>query len=1194
MPYQRQFGLTVALALALSLTAHSATVNVDLKGVSNFPGPQPDPSNPAYAGAGPAGGGTNFNGVRVDSRLPDGASGDWQGGDFFLTVAATDLLDSVGNATTIGFTTSPVGGDGGADPVDAANPAALLADYLFVGYAPQSSTATADFSISGLGEAPAVDLYFFGGNVAPVTIAGSSPAFFAGSGIFNSGNTIYFHQVPVSDGQVAGTFGSGSIVAGFTVVTPEPGPFVVSASPAGNGVQLEPVIEVQLQDYGTQVDQFSIQFFFNGQIVSPDITQPAEGMTTVTYAPGSLTPKSRNTYAIVFSDTSTPPVTQTNEFSFQVGLPSAIGINFRADDPSQTLDPADAAGVNATANWNNVPASLSDVAGLMDSTGAATAANLVITGSPMGFQVGNTAPTGGDRKMMAGHIYVGGANTIDVTITGLDSTYTDDLGYDLYVYYRSGSGPFPHTYVVLDDMQSTVAGPVTVSDSISIGFDGTYVASDGAGSAGHYYRFGGLHLTDFTLRTQPSTLDSYAYISGVQIIKVLPIGPPEVLSASPQNIVTSNAPVVIAIQDLGTQLTPSTIQFFFNGLEVSPVLSKPAGTKVTTITYQPPESLPTLSTNVVTLIFGDNSLPTVYQTNQFSYVYLSYPAAPSDTIGINLRADDASQTLDPADTAGVVASANWNNVPATMSEVLGLMDSTGAVTPANLMISGSPIAYQAGNSAPLGGDQKMMTGHLYVGGVNTIDVTVTGLDSVYTDDLGYDLYVYFRSATGLFPHTYAILDDTQSTVAGPVTVTDSVNIGFNGIYVASDGVGSAGHYYKFSSLHLADFTLRTQPSTPDSYAYISGVQIVKALPVGPPQVLSVSPQNIATSNAPVVLSIQDFGTQLAPDTVKFFFNGQPVSPVLSKPAGTKVTTITYQPPENLPRPSTNVVTLVFGDSSLPTAYQTNQFSYIYLSYPAAPLGTIGINLRADDPSQTLDPTDTAGVLASANWNNVPAAMNEVLGLVNSDGAATDVSLLISGSPIAYQGGNSAPAGGDKKMMTGHLYVGGGAKIDIALSGLDETYTTDGYDLYVYYRSGSGAFQPGFSVLDDTGATIAGPVAVLDSLAIGFMGIYVASDGAGSAGHYYKFSGLRAPAFTLEATPVVGYAYVNGLQIVPVVPGSKLSIVRGAGLSLVVSWSGGGTLQSAEQIIGPWDDMTGQTSPYTVTPSGPGKFYRLKP
>ena len=115
-----------------------------------------------------------------------------------------------------------------------------------MGYSPHAPTATADFTISGLGEAPVVDLYFFGKTWA-VTIAGSSPASFADQRDLHQGNTLYFRQVPVSGGQVAGTFGAGSVVAGFTVLTPEPGPFVMSASPTGNGVQLEPVIEVQLR-----------------------------------------------------------------------------------------------------------------------------------------------------------------------------------------------------------------------------------------------------------------------------------------------------------------------------------------------------------------------------------------------------------------------------------------------------------------------------------------------------------------------------------------------------------------------------------------------------------------------------------------------------------------------------------------------------------------------------------------------------------------------------------------------------------------------------------------------------------------------------------------------------------------------------------------------------------------------------------
>jgi hypothetical protein len=37
----------------------------------------------------------------------------------------------------------------------------------------------------------------------------------------------------------------------------------------------------------------------------------------------------------------------------------------------------------------------------------------------------------------------------------------------------------------------------------------------------------------------------------------------------------------------------------------------------------------------------------------------------------------------------------------------------------------------------------------------------------------------------------------------------------------------------------------------------------------------------------------------------------------------------------------------------------------------------------------------------------------------------------------------------------------------------------------------------------------------------------------------------------------------------------------------------GTLQSATNIFGPWNDLGGVTSPYVVTPTGSQQFYRIK-
>lgn len=83
-------------------------INIDLKGVRNDPGP--DVPGLIYSGQGAAGGGAVWNGITADSRTQIGADDDDN-----LTVTGGNLLNSIGGATTLGFTISPVGGDvGGA------------------------------------------------------------------------------------------------------------------------------------------------------------------------------------------------------------------------------------------------------------------------------------------------------------------------------------------------------------------------------------------------------------------------------------------------------------------------------------------------------------------------------------------------------------------------------------------------------------------------------------------------------------------------------------------------------------------------------------------------------------------------------------------------------------------------------------------------------------------------------------------------------------------------------------------------------------------------------------------------------------------------------------------------------------------------------------------------------------------------
>jgi hypothetical protein len=53
-----------------------------------------------------------------------------------------------------------------------------------------------------------------------------------------------------------------------------------------------------------------------------------------------------------------------------------------------------------------------------------------------------------------------------------------------------------------------------------------------------------------------------------------------------------------------------------------------------------------------------------------------------------------------------------------------------------------------------------------------------------------------------------------------------------------------------------------------------------------------------------------------------------------------------------------------------------------------------------------------------------------------------------------------------------------------------------------------------------------------------------------------------------------------------------SIVKNADGTITIQWDGGGTLQAAEAVTGPWQDVT-STSPFTVTPTQQILFGRIK-
>jgi hypothetical protein len=133
-----------------------------------------------------------------------------------------------------------------------------------------------------------------------------------------------------------------------------------------------------------------------------------------------------------------------------------------------------------------------------------------------------------------------------------------------------------------------------------------------------------------------------------------------------------------------------------------------------------------------------------------------------------------------------------------------------------------------------------------------------------------------------------------------------------------------------------------------------------------PYIISVSPTrnqaNVAVAS-PIVINIQESGATIQPGSLQLTLNSQSVTPQVSK-AGT-ITTVTYDPPQNLPGETTNRVVLSFTDSA--AAQRTASYEFVTEYVP--PVATEGANIvwvsfhAADD-----QPSANA---AGAGFTNAP-------------------------------------------------------------------------------------------------------------------------------------------------------------------------------------------------------------------------------
>jgi hypothetical protein len=235
--------------------------------------------------------------------------------------------------------------------------------------------------------------------------------------------------------------------------------------------------------------------------------------------------------------------------------------------------------------------------------------------------------------------------------------------------------------------------------------------------------------------------------------------------------------------------------------------------------------------------------------------------------------------------------------------------------------------------------------------------------------------------------------------------------------------------------------------------------------------------------------------------------------------------------------------------------------------PVSAHGAVGLGLKfaATDPDaagSSLNPTDVAGVVPAANWNNLAGASGAAASGLSYDNNGTAVASAASvtwSSPNTWRsttGNNAFPAGPNRVLTNGYLDTGNttATGISITVSGIDAALRSPRYDVYVYFVGDSGENRGGgYTINDGSGAvTKYGSTMAMPSA-------FVEDPGTDPDltldGNYLRFSGLTGSSFTLTTdttltTPNGFRAPINAVHIVQAIPEPSSVALALGGASLL--------------------------------------------
>ena len=607
----------------------------------------------------------------------------------------------------------------------------------------------------------------------------------------------------------------------------------------------------------------------------------------------------------------------------------------------------------------------------------------------------------GNNRMMRGYLDTGNSNPSTVTVAGMTSGT-----YSIYVYVDGDNATASRTAVYQISGTGMPAVSTSLTDTPNTNFGGTFIPA--ANASGNYVLFGSVKLVSgFTLTASPganSDGSPRAPVNGIQIIPVSVPNPDFTIAATPASQavtagnLTSYKVAVGAVNGFAGTVTLSTTGLPAGAAaSFNPAAITGSGTSTLTVT-----TIGSTPVGTVTLAFKGVSGA------------LSHSAAATLVVGaaphpVSLNINFAGSTTTPmasSETAGVVASSNWNNASgASSSSALSLVSNQGLST-------GASVAWTSDNAwdlpiSDVAGNTRMMRGYLDNANGNPSTVAFSGIIAGT-----YNIYVYTDGDNGGSSRagTYQISGAGITTTS--IGVTDAPNTDFNGTFVQANN--SSGNYILFSGVTISSgVSLIAIPGATTDYprAPVSGIQIV---PVVPDFTISVAPGSLSLKpGGSATLNVSIAALNGFSGTVSLTASGTPSG-----------TSVQLSPASVTQSGSVTATVTVSGTTATGTSTLTISAVSGSLSHTA----TTALTVLANQP-----PTVSAG----SNQNITLPGTAQLSGTVTDDGSPNGV-LSSSWSLVSGPGtvvfGNAQSAAATASFSTAGTYVLALTASDGALTG----------------------------------------------------------------------------------------------------------------------------------------------------------------